>query len=79
MKRQKQWDKYEAVTLLYYYLKDYNSEISRQEVIQIVSSQLRKLALNRNIQIDNSYRNINRITFQMYYMESTYKRYTIVR
>lgn len=75
----KKWDKYEAAILLDYYLHYLNGRLSRKEAIQIVSEQLRKLAKTRNINIDDVYRNISGITFQMHSMESAYKGYTIVK
>ena len=76
---QKKWDKYEAAILLDYYMQYLNERLSRKEVIQIVSEKLRELAKTRNIIIDNVYRNINGITFQMHSMESAYKGYTVVK
>ena len=76
---QKQWDKYEAAILLDYYLNYLDGRLSRKEAIQIVSVKLRELAKKQNVFIDDVYRNVNGITFQMHSMESAYKGYTVVK
>lgn len=76
---QKQWDKYEAAILLDYYLNYLDERLSRKEAIQIVSTKLRELAKKQNVFIDDVYRNVNGITFQMHSMESAYKGYTLVK
>lgn len=79
MANQKQWDKYEAAILLDYYLQYLDGKLSRKEAIQMVSAELRKIAENKNILIDDVYRNINGITFQMHSMESAYKGFTVMK
>lgn len=56
-----------------------DGKLSRKEAIQIVSVKLRELAKKRNVFIDDVYRNVNGITFQMHSMESAYKGYTVVK
>ena len=79
VERQPSWDKYEAVILLDYYLHYLDGKLSRKEAIQIVSVKLRELAKKQNVFIDDVYRNVNGITFQMHSMESAYKGYTVVK
>lgn len=79
MARQKQWDKYEAVILLDYYLQYLDGKLTREKAIRIVSAKLRKMAENQNICIDKIYRNINGIAFQMHSMESAYKGFTVMK
>lgn len=76
---QKRWDKYEAALLLDFYLQYVDGKLPRKEAIQTVSARLRTMAKNNNIDTDDTYRNINGITFQMFSMESAYKGYTIIK
>ena len=77
MVRQRPWDKYEAAILLEAVIKIYQGEVERKQAIADVSDKLRKKALNEGLEIDDIYRNIAGITFQMYSMESAYVGYTI--
>lgn len=79
MSVQKQWNQFEAAILLDYYLKYINEEISRKEAIQKTSLELRTIAQKNGYEIDDVYRNINGITFQMHSMESAYKGYTLLK
>lgn len=79
MSIQKQWNQFEAAILLDNYIKYINGEISRKEAIQKTSLELRTMAQCRGYEIDDIYRNINGITFQMHSMESAYKGYTLLK
>ena len=59
------WDKYETAILLDTCIKVCNKEISRPTAIKNVSDQLRKMATNKGIEIDEVYRNANGISLQM--------------
>lgn len=76
---QKQWDKYEAAILLDFYLKYLKGTISKKDAIQTVSKKLRIMAKNNNATIDDTYRNISGITFQLLSMESAYNGFTITK
>ena len=73
----KPFNKYEAVILLDYYLQYLNGTLSRKEAIQAISEELRELAQKQNIIIDDTYRNIKGIDFQIRRIESAYKGYTV--
>lgn len=77
--RQPSWDKYEAVILLEGFLLTLRGNIARTEVVKAVSQDLRKMAINRGIDIDDTYRNENGISFQMKSMESAYHRQTMFK
>lgn len=77
MVRQKPWDKHEAVILLDAVIHVSQEEIDRKQAILDVSNKLRSMAIKRGFEIDEIYRNIAGITFQMYSMESAYVGYTI--
>lgn len=78
-KRQAPWNKYEAAVLLQGVLDVQNGKLSRMDAIKEVSVQLRKMALNSGVEIDDTYRNVNGISFQMCSMESAYYGRTIMK
>lgn len=66
------WDIYEAVILLEGYLEACKHKQPKSQIIKRVSNDLRNMALNRGITIDNIYRNENGISYQMQSMESAF-------
>lgn len=72
-KRQPKWDMYEAVVLLDGYLEVLHTNKPKARTVRRVSADLRRMAVNRNIGIDNSYRNENGISYQIQSMDSAYK------
>ncbi len=79
MSRQVAFSEHEAALLLDAYLKVLRGEKSRMASIQECSTQLRQMALNTGKHIDDIYRNVNGITFQMSSMESAYQGHTIMK
>ena len=71
------WDEYEAVLLLDGLLAIIQHEIPRNIVIEHVSKDLRNMAKHRGWEIDEKFRNIAGITFQLKSMESAYMGYTM--
>ena len=65
------WDKYEAAILLEAVLRIENKEESKNDAIERVSRQLRSMANNRGLSIDDTYRNSNGISMQMTAMKAT--------
>lgn len=72
MARHVPFTQYEAVLLLDAYLQTISCNVSRKDAIANCSADLRRMAKINGITIDDSYRNINGITFQMASMESAY-------
>lgn len=70
---------FEAVLLLEYYLKVVSGELSRKEAIIDCSNSLRCYATKNGDYIDDTFRNVNGITFQMAGMESAYYGKTIMK
>ncbi len=70
---QPNWDIYEAVILLDGYLEILKTNQAKSQIVKRVSSDLRKMAVNRGIVIDNTFRNENGIQLQMQSMESAYE------
>lgn len=75
--RQPVWDKYEAALLLEGLLDILQGNMSKTDVIEYVSINLRKLAQKRGVEIDDQYRNTNGISFQLQSMKSAYYGYTV--
>lgn len=73
------WTKYEAAILLDACLEIINDESRRTAVTKRVSNDLRQMAINNGLEIDDTYRNINGIHFQMKSMESAFWGKTIVK
>ena len=66
------WSLQEAAILLDAYLKIQEEPDKRKECIQMVSDQLRQMAINQGMQISDKYRNLNGISFQMSSMETAW-------
>lgn len=79
MPKQTAFNGHEAALLLDAYLRVLSGEKSRMASIQECSTQLRQMALNTGKHIDDIYRNVNGITFQMSSMESAYQGQTIIK
>lgn len=79
MPNQKPWSVHEAVILLDEYLKVSLKQRERKQSIAEVSAKLRQMAKNQGLEIDDVYRNVNGITFQMASMESAYVGRTIMK
>ena len=79
MARQVAFTKHEAALLLDAYLKVVSGELSRMDSIKECSRMLRLMAVNSGIEIDDVYRNVNGISFQMASMESAYHGRTMMK
>lgn len=79
MPTQPQWNIYEAAILLRAYIETLQGAISLQEAIRRVSMELRQMASNNGIEIDEVFRNINGIAFQIKSMESAYRGFTVMK
>lgn len=79
MARQIPFTEHEAAILLNAYLKTLSGAKGRMESVRECSTQLRQMALNAGMEIDDIYRNVNGISFQMASMESAYQGHTIMK
>ena len=79
MARQAPFTEYEAVLLLDAFLCFETGESSRKDVVIKCSKELRQMAKANGMVIDDIYRNVNGITFQMASMESAYRGKTIMK
>lgn len=73
----KPWDMHEATILLDAVVRVYEGKADRKTAIAEVSGKLRSMAVKGGLEIDEIYRNIAGITFQMYSMESAYVGHTM--
>ena len=71
--RQPKWDIYEAAILLNGYLEGLKANQPKSKIVKRVSADLRQMAVNRGIIIDDSYRNESGISYQIQSMHSAYK------
>lgn len=69
MASQKAWDRTEAAILLEALIQVKKGNISRKDAIEMVSKRLRGKAKEEGLIIDDVFRNIAGITFQMHSME----------
>ena len=77
MVKQKAWNMHEAAILLETVILLHEGKVDRKTAIEEVSGKLRSMAIKSGLEIDEIYRNIAGITFQMYSMESAYVGYTM--
>lgn len=71
--KQPKWDIYEAVILLDGYLEVPQTNQPKAQIVRRVSADLRRMAVNRGIEIDDIYRNENGISYQIQSMDSAYR------
>ena len=79
MSMQPQWNLYEAAILLQAYIETLQGTMTLQEAVHNVSTQLRQMGVNNGIEVDDVFRNINGISFQIKSMESAYKGFTVMK
>lgn len=79
MARQVPFTEHEAALLLDAYLTTIEGTASKSDAIKQCSYGLRCMATNSGMEIDDVYRNVNGITFQMASMESAYHGRTIMK
>ena len=73
------FSEYEAALLLDAYLHVESGKINRKDAIRRCSEDLRRMATSQGIVIDEIYRNIAGITFQMASMESAFRNETVMK
>ena len=79
MARQAPFTEYEAVLLLDAYLRTVSGNASRRDAVKDCSDALRRMAINKGMEIEDAYRNTGGISFQMASMESAYRGETITK
>ena len=71
--KQPRWDIYETVILLEGYLETLQGIQSKSQIIKRISAGLRRMAINRGVEIDDVYRNENGVSYQIQSMDSAFK------
>ena len=71
--KQPRWDIYEIVILLEGYLETLQGIQSKSQIIKRISADLRRMAVNRGVEIDDVYRNENGVSYQIQSMDSAFK------
>lgn len=71
--KQPRWDIYETVILLEGYLETLQGIQSKSQIIKRISADLRRMAVNRGVEIDDVYRNENGVSYQIQSMDSAFK------
>ncbi len=71
--RQPKWDIYEAVILFDSYLKVLQANQPKARIVKRICADLRRMTVNRGLEIDDIYRNENGISYQIQSMDSAYK------
>ena len=79
MSKQKAWTKYEAALLLEGYIRVVEGKCSKKACVEDLSSKLRAMAVLQGEEIDDIYRNVNGISFQLSSMESAYQGHTVMK
>lgn len=79
MARQAPFTEYEAVLLLDAYLRTVFGDALRRDAVKDCSDALRRMAINKGMEIEDAYRNTGGISFQMASMESAYRGETITK
>ncbi len=73
MARRASFTEYEAVFLLDAYLWTVSGDVSRRDAVKDCSDALRRMVINRGMEIEDTHRNTGGISFQMASMESAYR------
>lgn len=73
MKRQPTWDKYEVALLIEAYIRIENGEVNKSEALQKVSATLRAKAIIEGRQIDDTFRNMNGMLWQIGFIDCAFK------
>lgn len=71
--KQPKWEIYEAAILLDGYLEWLHTNQPKSKIVKRISTDLRRMAVNRGIEIDDIYRNENGISYQIQSMDSAYR------
>lgn len=72
------WNRYEAAILLDGYIDTLENNVPKSRIVQRVSADLRKMAVNSGMKIDDIFRNENGIHFQLESMNSAFYGKTIM-
>lgn len=69
---QKNWDKYEVALLIEAYQDIKQGRVDRMSALISLSQNLRRIAQNEGLEIDETFRNLNGVTWQMSFIEKAF-------
>lgn len=69
---QKNWDKYEVALLIEAYQNIKQGRVDRNTALVALSQNLRQIAINEGLEIDDTFRNLNGMQWQMGFIERTF-------
>lgn len=69
MKRQPTWDKYEVALLIYAYIQIKNGKEEKIIELKKLSDKLRRKAVNEGLIIDETFRNLNGMQWQLGFVD----------
>lgn len=69
---QKNWDKYEVALLIEAYQNIKQGRVDRTSALILLSQNLRQMAQNDGLEIDDTFRNLNGMTWQMGFIEKAF-------
>ena len=73
MKRQPPWDQYEVALLVDAYIRISENGENKKIVLQELSKRLRNKAINEGLEVDDTFRNLNGMTWQIGFIERAFK------
>lgn len=69
---QKNWDKYEVALLIEAYQNIKQGRVDRNTALVALSQNLRQIAINEGLEIDDTFRNLNGMQWQMGFIERAF-------
>ena len=69
---QKNWDKYEVALLIEVYQNIKHGRVDKNSALVALSQNLRKIAQNENLEIDDTFRNMNGMQWQLGFIERAF-------
>lgn len=74
MKRQPHWDQFEVALLVDAYIRITEKGENKKIVLEKLSKQLRDKACNEGLEIDDTFRNLNGMMWQIGFVECAFKK-----
>lgn len=74
MKRQPHWDQFEVALLVDAYIRITEKDENKKTVLEQLSKQLRDKACNEGLEIDDTFRNLNGMMWQIGFIECAFKK-----
>lgn len=69
---QKNWDKYEVALLIEAFQNIKQGRVDRNSALVALSQNLRRMAINKGMEIDDTFRNLNGMKWQLGFIERAF-------